>query len=185
MAVIRNSPSDSTSPLSQNSDASDRECVTSTIAVPCLRMSLRRSCTSGGKRCLPRQNLINHEKLRRSRCRNGECQPQEHSAGIRTNRLIDVVANIGELDNFVNLARDGIAIKAQNCALIMMFSRPVKSGLKPLPNSRRLMILAGPSISPPDGLRRLDTSGEACSFPHRFCQGLRSLRLDTAQTIHA
>ncbi|SPC08535.1 hypothetical protein CO2235_U850027 [Cupriavidus oxalaticus] len=54
------------------------------------------------------QSLINNENIRRKLNLNRKCQTDQHAAGVRPHRLIDVLANIRERRNCIEAAENFI-----------------------------------------------------------------------------
>ena len=74
-----------------------------------------------------RKDLVHQENLRLNMRRYGKRQPHVHSAGVMLDWLVQVMANVGKVDNLVQLAYDLAVAHARVAAFRKIFSRPVSS----------------------------------------------------------
>jgi len=72
----------------------------------------------------------------------GDCkrQPHVHAAGVGLDGLIDEVTDVGEREDVVETLLGLLSRKPRIPVFLNTFSRPLNSGLNPIPSSRRALI---------------------------------------------
>lgn len=84
-----------------------------------------------------REGLVDDEDLRLDGGRHREGEPDVHARRVGPDRLQDVVADVGEGLDAGRARCASSSSQPRRRALRSAFSRPVKSGEKPAPSSRR------------------------------------------------
>ncbi len=111
-----------------------------------------------------RQGLVDDEDVGIDMRDHRECEPDRHAARIGLDRLIDEVAEPGELGHGRKRSSISASVSPRIEALRWTFSRPVNSGLKPAPSSSNAATRPWTVICPTVGFRcrRSSAAGSTC-----------------------